>query len=394
MAYGVLPTGFATKSVEVLKSELDAALAAEFPGVNLSAESLFGQLNGIMASKLGEQWQNAQALASNLDPSTAIGRWLRFIGLFTGVTPLPARKSFVTLSCYLYQGYTLPLGSVIQSNTNASVRFVTRAAVTNSGVSAALFSVEADAEVFGPVAALANTLTIAVSPAISPTALITVTNPTDATLGAFAESDFAFRARLAAETAGQGLRVIDAIRASVLAVDGVVSVHVRENTLDIAVGAMAPKSVSVTIYDGTSPQAANAEVAQAILDAKGFGIYTNGSVVQTATDSEGQSHTVRFSRATILPMYARIRVRVSGGASVATQVAQAIVEFCDANLQVGDDVIVSQLCKPIFSIADVVDVVNTYVGIAPNPSSEANYEVSESQIADFDTSRITVEIVP
>lgn len=395
MPYGVLPTGFSRKTVDVIKSELESALLAEFPGVNLTAESVLGQLVGIMSTKLGEVWEAQEAFASNADPASAIGSWLRTIGSYTGVTPLPASKSYARLTVTLAPGYTLPAGSIVASNVNASVRFFTRSAVTNSGVAIAGFAVDADCEVYGPVTALSGELNVCVSPTPSITTIINAVNLLDATPGRFAESDYDFRARRLIETSGQGSRTLDAIRVAVLRVAGVISCSVRENSSDVVSGTMEPHSVSVVVYDGTSPQASDADIARAIDQSKARGIYTNGDVTQSVSDSEGVPHVVNFYRATVLPLWLRIVVRASGdSASMGSQIRDKVVAWCDANIKVGDDVIMSRLCQPIFAVSGVQDILGVYVGTTSTPTQTTNFSVSEFQIADFDTSRVTVEVQP
>ena len=142
-----------------------------------------------MSTKLGEVWEAQEAFASNTDPASAIGSWLRTIGSYTGVTRCQ-RQELRSALFTLAPGYTLPANSIVASNVNASVRFFTRTAVTNSGVAIADFAVDADCEVYGPVTALAGELNVCVNPTRSITTIINAVNLLDATPGRFAESDY------------------------------------------------------------------------------------------------------------------------------------------------------------------------------------------------------------
>ena len=80
----------------------------------------------------------------------------------------------------------------------------------------------------------------------------------------------------------------------------------------------------------------------------------------------------------------------AGGASL---LAQDVADWGDANLRQGNDVIVSQLCQPVFDFGGVVDIVDTFVGTAPSPTESDNIVITNREIADLDTARIVINIV-
>ena len=140
MPYGVLPTGFSRKTVDVIKASLNP-LYQPSSRANLTAESVLGQLVGIMSTKLGEVWEAQEAFASNTDPASAIGSWLRTIG--SSLASLRCQRQELR-SAYVYARarLALPANSIVASSVNASVRFFTRTLRSQtSGVAIADFAV-------------------------------------------------------------------------------------------------------------------------------------------------------------------------------------------------------------------------------------------------------------
>jgi len=81
MSYGVLPTGFARKSLAEILAEIEAANIATFgPGVIQSAESPLGQLNGLFANLIAQEWEIAEDTYQSYDPDQAEGIRLEMLG--------------------------------------------------------------------------------------------------------------------------------------------------------------------------------------------------------------------------------------------------------------------------------------------------------------------------
>lgn len=74
MSFGVTPTGFARKPLNVILSELEAAAVAEFgPDAITSSQSPFGQLLGLMANFAARNWEVAEAAYHARDPDQSEG---------------------------------------------------------------------------------------------------------------------------------------------------------------------------------------------------------------------------------------------------------------------------------------------------------------------------------
>lgn len=391
MVYGPTATGFVLKTQENILAEIQDDMRAQFgANVNTSSASVFGMLNGIFSKQLAELWELALAVHENGHVDGASGTILRRLLALTGTVPEQATRSTVVATVNLNAGVTLPAGS-IAAVTGTGARFVSLSAVTNGGVSPANFDVDFESEDLGAIRANAGTLTTQITVVVG---WNSITNAQDAVEGGFAESDNAIRLRQQLEIRRQGSRNIGAIRAAVLNVAGVVSVKVTENNTDATVGSLTPHSCRVMVYDGVVPAAVDAEIAQAIFDSKSEGIETIGAYSFSPTDDLGDvvSSPVRFDRATIIPLWVALTIKVSADfpSDGEDLVKQAVADFGDDNLTVASPVYMSRISAAIIGITGVLDVLVVAIGETNGGEVQANYITADENVPDLDTGRVTI----
>lgn len=81
--YGVVPTGFARKTLPVILAEIEAATVERFGAdVVQDAESPMGEINGIFADVISDIWQEIEATYQSFDLDGAEGPRLDIIGKF------------------------------------------------------------------------------------------------------------------------------------------------------------------------------------------------------------------------------------------------------------------------------------------------------------------------
>ena len=86
MTYGVIPEGFSRKPLATILAELEDAMIATFgPEVVQSAESPFGQLNGLHSNLAETLWEVGEDVYQSLDPDQAEGVRLDMLGRIRGV---------------------------------------------------------------------------------------------------------------------------------------------------------------------------------------------------------------------------------------------------------------------------------------------------------------------
>lgn len=382
MSAGLSDTGFSVPTIEELKSDLDASVKAKIDSrIGTGPYEVFGQIDGIISEREYLLWLGLRDVYNAYTLSGATGQALTDLGLTQGVARLAATKSDVTATVQLTAGTTLPTGSQARV-TGSTESFETTVDVTNSGGSTASFDVVMQAVNTGPIRANAGTLTEIVTPV---SGWLQVTNALDADMGTNDEQDSAYRVRIVEEQRTRGSSSLASIIASVEAVNGVISASGTED--------LSAHTYSITCWDGDPSTADDDEIAQAIFDHGPAGIESLGGTSGTAVDLEGASHTISFSRATGLDLYLVLvldKDPVSYPADGDAQVKQAVVDYVDANLGVGDDVIVFKLVPSILSISGVRDITSLTLGFSPSPVGTSNLSVSSTQIARADTSRVSV----
>jgi len=250
-------------------------------------------------------------------------------------------------------------------------------------------SVGATATSTGPIVAVAGTLTVIETPV---TGWSSVTNPLDADpIGSDLENDPDFRIRRLEEIAIAGRATTEAVRSQLLALDGVSAVVVFENDLWVVdPDGRPPKSLDIVVENGDED-----EIAERIFDVVAAGIETIGDITKIVTDSQSFAQTVKFSRPTPVNIWVELDLTVDSNVYPANgddQVKAAVVAYGDA-LGIGKDVIVYG-SDPILSCAfkDIPGITDAVirVGKTSTPTTDDNVVIEPREVADFDTSRITV----
>lgn len=391
---GITATGFTAKTQteieEEIRTELQSTISA---GLDLQVDSPLGQIVSIIARQQAQTWELAQAAYAGRYRDTATGFSLDNIGAYTDTTRIGATKSTVNCTVNVDPG-TYGIGTLIAHTVgNPNDRFTNTAVVTNGGGSAANFTdVPFEAEVAGPVIAFSGTLTVIAEPV---TGWNSITNPLDAAVGANSEIDTRYRIRQETSLASTGSAPAASIRAQVLAITGVDACRVFQNVTDaIDSNSLPPHSLEVLVTgDTTALNNAENEIVTTILNNKAAGIQAYGQFgAVTVQDAQGVNQTINYSRTTQINIYLEVDLNmVNAQYGGDTAVQAALVSFSEAQYSNDDDVILSALSAEIFDkVAGVVDVTAIRVGIAPSPTQTTNWVIGPREIADFDTSRITV----
>jgi uncharacterized phage protein gp47/JayE len=399
MAYGITAEGFNKKPLAVCLEEIETNLREEFGDeIDLTSESPFGQLAGIMAEREADLWDHMEDVYNSQYPDTATGASLVNVAAITGTVPDEPTKSTVTVTATGTPGTLITAGRIFQVVNNGA-RFVTLADATIPGGGSV--AVDCEAEDTGPSVANAGTLTVIVTAVAG---LSSITNALDAELGEDLETDAELRERREEELRTSGNAALEAVRQDVLAVDGVEDARAFENTSDTTDGDGLPAhSIEIVTLDDEEAETEQA-ILEAIFASKAGGIYTHGSVTGTVTDSEGTDHTVRFNRATEKWAWLTFDV-VKNPASTLTDaevedaVTEAFLEWAeDDRYGLGADLVTSRLDFPVWQDCEgFVDDVTVTTGVTATGAgapayTSANKTVASREILRFDTSRITVNV--
>lgn len=423
-------------------------------GIKTTPDTQFGKIIGIASEKYEELWALAEAVYNAFYPNSASGVSLARIGEINNVAPNAATKSTVAIYLAGTDTTLIPQGSIIAVQdagdqfettaditlvgSNFSVTGITRSGttvsvnatlhgravndwvfindadqpeynglhqvtvvvdannfeyeITATPVSPATGTITADPATAGnaqalntgPVQALAGTLNQIVTPV---SGWNRVENAIDATLGSNAETDAAFRQRRIQALLGSGSATVNAIRGALLTLTGVTQANVFENKTDVVdVDGRPPHSFEAVVQGGVDQ-----DILDEIFNKKSAGIQTHGTSSGTVTDNQGDNHTIYFSRPGNVLIYLELDLTVNVDYPVDgdAQVTNAVLAYGNS-LNIGEDVIVfPSLTASFAAIPGITDVV-IRIGSAPAPTTDDNIIITGSQIAVFDSSRISI----
>lgn len=386
--YGLTATGFLPKTYAVIKAELEDAFRAVFgQSIDVSAQSVFGQLIAIFAEREAEVWDACQEVYSAFNPDEATGAALDSVAALTGTIRERAAYSTVTLTLTGTPGATVPAGSEV-SVAVTGVKFVTLAAATFVGTFTTV-DVAAQAQETGPKVALAGTITVIETPVDGWSA---VTNALDAVPGSDIESDADLRERREDELRGGANAALEAIRTNLLAVTGVSEAAVFENITMVTDADGIPAKAVECVVDYEAPATA-ALVREAIFESVAAGIETHGSVSGTVVDTQGIGHTIEFSEAADIDVWVAATVYydadhfpLTGAADVLT----AILAYGD-DLVMGHDVFANAIGATTFAIEGVLNC-TVLVGTS-NPPLAASVAITLKQIGKLDSARVAITCI-
>lgn len=392
MTYGLTPAGFVAPTVQEIVDAITADLLANLSAnLDTSPDQPIGQLVGIFAEKIVEVWETVATIYNQSDPDAAEGYLLDALCALTGTRRRSATYSTVTCTLNLAGGTTVPAGAVVAVAGQPANTWVLEANAVNAGGTTADVSAVFRASYTGPTVANATTVTVIQTPVSGWNSVI---NPMDASVGIVEDTDATLRVRRQAELAAPGSGTIDAIRADLLQVAGVLQVFVLENNKDTydTSTSLPAHSFAAIIWDGVSANAANNDVAQVIWNDKPTGVQSIGSISGVAVDSAGNNQTVPFFRAVQKPVY--LRVRVQGDHVLSTPELQAVADTLAAygrtNFNMGQLIYLTRLESIVLSVPHILDVTLT-AGFAPSPGGTANLSFSQYEMPTLDSSAIDID---
>jgi uncharacterized phage protein gp47/JayE len=392
-SFGVTDTGFNLKLLADILSEIQAQHQADWgPEINTGAEGVIGQNDATFAAALAEAWEVLQATYRSLYPDSATGEALDSIASVTGVTREPATQSTITLTCAGTAGVLLLEGRVV-SVDDTGERFVSTEPATIGG--GGTVSVLFQSENYGPIQLLTGWALTIETPVAGWSG---ATAGEDAILGEDLETDAELRLRRLELLRFQGSATIEAIRADLLEVDGVLQAFVYENVSSVTDGRnLPPKSIECIVQGGD-----DTDVAEAILDTKAAGIETYGhagqSVTKIVADSMDINHTINYTRPATAGNDIHIVVDIDINASTYPsdgddQIKAALKALGDLQ-EVGQTIIYERFQAEVFAISGVVDSTAFYMDKAAPGTGTSNLTFTERELPTFATGDIDVTTTP
>ena len=160
--------------------------------------------------------------------------------------------------------------------------------------------------------------------------------------------------------------------------------NIVQNRTNSTKNGLPPHTMQVVIYSAES----NKTIAQAIFDHLLDGVLTYGTTTVEVEDSSGTKEDISFTRATVVPIYFKVTVKIKNGYAMAQlNIPQVIVDNFDLSL--GEKVIANNYIEYINDI-DGVDYIED-IKVSENGTTWVAVDVLEyNEIASVDKNNITV----
>jgi uncharacterized phage protein gp47/JayE len=348
----ITDTGYQRRTLDVVLESIQNLLRGKISlKLDLSERAVFGNSSNIDAAAIDELEQLIEEAYNAFDPDNASDDRFVAISALTGVRRrVTPTKGLVTQTLNLDAGQSYAPGDiafhVIDEPTN---RWLNRDAVTSA--TAGNYSAVFESETAGAsTVAEAGTLTVIATPVAG---LNSGTNASAATPGKDIESIPALRIRREQSVAAGGSRTRGAIRAKLVAIDGVLDAEVFENvTNTIDADGIAPHNIRPVIWDGSPAAADDDALAQVIWDHRAEGILSQGTESGTARDPTFGLVIVAFDRADAQNLTIAVSIESETTVSAADVKAAIIAKMSS---RVGQGVNYNRLSSSVFDVTGVDD---------------------------------------
>jgi len=353
----------------------------------LEPDSKDGQMLALYALGIHDANNMAVQVYNSFSPATGIGNGLSSNVKINGISRTTANNSTVDLLITGTIGTTITSGSVRDAN-NMVWRLPDSVTIGTDGS----VTVTATCTTSGAVAALPGTVTQINTPTMG---WVKVTNPSNATVGAEAESDTALRLRQAQSVALASVTPFDALDGAIANIAGVTRHKLYENDTGSVDANGLPAHSITAIIDGGDVN----EIAGVIERKKGQGVATNGSTMVVVDDKYGNPHPIRFSRPINVPIYISMELKAFSGytTQIGAEIRQAVADYIN-NLGIGQALLLSRVYSPanigVVSGGDskYYDIHSLQIGLSAATVTTANINLTYDQLASCDVSNIAITV--
>lgn len=337
LACTITPAGITAPAYADILTSLQASFAAIYgQDVTLDNSTQDGQLLAVYAKGMSDANDATIAAYLSFSPQTAQGVGLSQVVKINGITRLSPSNSTVDLTIGGNIGAIITNGIAGDSSGN-SWALPPSVVIPNTGT----IIVTATCTAAGSVNAAIGAVTLINTPTRG---WATVTNASAAAPGAPVETDAALRLRQAQSVSLPALTPLDATLAAVQAVPGVIEAVIYENPTDVTdANGLPPHSIAVVVEGGDATT-----IATAILNKKTPGCFTYGTTSITLTDGAGIPHVISFFIPTNVRILATVTIKAGLGynATTGVNIQQAITDFINNDLNIGDSVDIARLYLP------------------------------------------------
>jgi len=356
----ILPT-----EAEILAGAQQDLNTAFGGNLNPALETPQGQMASSLTAIIADKNSQLALIASMVNPNTAEGRWQDAIGAIYFLQRIPAAGTVVQATCIGVPGTNIPVGTLAQDTNGYTYACTTGGQILPGGSATLEFTNTTP----GPIPCATGALSI-IYQAIP--GWDTITNPAAGVEGNLVESRQAFELRRRASVALNANGTVQAVRANVLAVPGVLSCYAIDNPTNspVTVGGvtLAANSIYVAVVGGEAQA-----VATAIWQKKSAGCSYNGNTTVPVADTSYTTYPqpttqVSFEVPAALPLAFNVEIKANPllAANITALIQSAIVASA-----AGQD------GGPPFEIGSMVFASRFYANVA---AQDPNCEVVSIQV--------------
>ncbi len=388
---GLTAAGFVAKTFDEILESIKGRLRSFFgSGVATNEDEIVMQIVNPIAIEIEESWEGTKEVYDGFNPNAAEGVAQDNIGAITTTPRLTGSVSTVVVQASGTEGAVIALE--FQRSVEATLDiFATTQEHTlpATGSQPLEFTMEALEE--GPIVCLAGNL----NQGSLPSGVTSIVNAVDATPGTLAETDEEYRVGRPQRIAATSSATVIAIKAALNDTDrvtGVTSAKVFENDTNATdIDGLPPHSIRAVVQGGSDQ-----DIWDVLGEEKGAGTFTVGDEVGLYTDPvDGQTFPMRFDRVADINIYVDVVVTSKNTdpneGDVYPVGGDAAIEAAILALTwgVSENVTLPKLQSAVTSVPGIITY-TLFFDTSATPVVDTTIDISDSEQADFDSSRINV----
>jgi len=401
--YGMTSAGFIPKRLIDIQADINNAIATiidpktgEFPFQNIEDDTILQQIVGIFAAELQIAWQAAYDASTQFNPLYNTGAGQAGTVQLNAIARKAGTRSIIKVECRGVPGVIIEKGRRIgpfSGETEWAINDNIIFPPSVSGESTAIaYATCTEYGANNPEQGTINTIQTPVS------GWLGVSNITTESIGTDQETDETLRKRQQQSTATTSYRQIDAIRAAILNVEGVVYCRVYQNTSAFPTDERGiPFKEVAAVVVGGDPKA----IVEAMALRMPTGQIGYGSTSETLFDAQGFAYAYSFSRPDEIEVYVNVIIQVANDSEFPSNTAienikNAIVNYSqdiseNRGFQPGENVVRTRLYTPVNTVPGH-RIISVKIGTEADELFHNDISIAWNQASKFDVSRITVVV--
>lgn len=340
-------------------------------GLSLDLSTPQGQLATSIAAQINDKNNQIIYLFNQFDPQYAANIFQDALGEIYFQKRKPGTTTKVEVVVNGLPGTVIPSGTLAKDEAGNIYSCFLDITIQGNSIGNGLF----ENITVGRIPCAANTLNIIYQSIVG---WDTINNPADGILGNDIETRAEFEYRRNASVALNAQGTLNAIKAVVYAIEGILDVYVIDNpsSTNLVIGSITllPYSFYVCAYAQTWTGILQTKVANAILSRKNPGVQYNGNTTVTVYN-DNVPYDVKFQIAAPINIY--FTINITNDPRLPNNIAQLVQNaiFNAFDEHIGALITGSSYYGIILTVSPLIQIQSVFVGGAPAPNSPT-YQVA------------------